>query len=147
VARVRSLESVLADSLSRERLGMVLLIGFALAATLLAGIAVNGLLSSLVGERTREIAIRRALGARKGPAMAVVLRRAGKLAFIGIALGTAGAVAASRAIAHLLYGVTPADLPTIVAVTVLITSCAAVAAWAPARRAASIDPMIALRGE
>jgi len=79
--------------------------------------------------------------------MAVVLRRAGKLAFVGIALGTAGALAASRAIAHLLYGVTPADLPTIVAVTVLITGCAAVAAWAPARRAASIDPMIALRGE
>ncbi|MFL5394961.1 MAG: ADOP family duplicated permease [Myxococcales bacterium] len=147
VARMRTLASVLADSLSRERLGMVLLAGFALAATLLAGIAIHGLLSSLVRERSREIAIRRALGARRGPAMALVLLRAGKLAFTGVAVGTAGALAASRAIRHLLYGVTPADVPTIVAVTLLIGGCAAAAAWAPARRAASIDPMIALRDE
>jgi ABC-type antimicrobial peptide transport system permease subunit len=67
------------------------------------------LLSSLVGERTREIAIRRALGARRSPAMAVVLLRAAKLTATGIALGTAGALAGARAIGHLVHGVTPAD--------------------------------------
>jgi putative ABC transport system permease protein len=100
-----------------------------------------------VSQRTREIGIRMALGARAGDVLRMVVGEGLALALLGVALGVLGAALATRAIADRLYGVSPTDPVTFAGVAVLLASVAAAASYIPARRAARVEPMIALRAE
>jgi ABC-type antimicrobial peptide transport system permease subunit len=106
-----------------------------------------GVVSTSVARRTQEIGVRMALGARKTDVLGLVLRQAMRPALAGIAAGLAAALAAARLLAGLLYSVTPADLPALAGAASLMAAVAVLACWLPARRAAGVDPMAALRYE
>jgi ABC-type antimicrobial peptide transport system permease subunit len=135
------------QALAQERLFARLTGFFGLLALVLASIGLYGVMSYSVAQRTREIAIRMALGATQS----VILRRSvGQgmlLAATGIAIGTAAAVALTRFISSFLFGVAPNDPLTFVVIALMLTIVALLACWIPARRAARVDPMIALRYE
>jgi putative ABC transport system permease protein len=120
---------------------------FALTALLLSGLGIYGVISYIVGERTHEIGIRLALGATSRDILSAVLRQGLQLAIAGAAAGLVCALAVSRLMAGLLYGVKPTDPLTFVAVTLLLMIVAVFACYLPARRALRVDPMIALRCE
>jgi ABC-type antimicrobial peptide transport system permease subunit len=101
----------------------------------------------MVAQRRREIGVRLALGARPAHVVRMVLRNGLRLAIAGVVLGVAGALALSRALAHFLFGVSPADPLTYVAATLALVSVAAVAAYLPSRGAARVDPLVVLRDE
>src|SRR6185295_12485106 len=106
-----------------------------------------GILTYAVGRRTREIGLRMALGAGRGDVVALVLRQGMALASAGTLVGVLGALALSRLLSGLLFGVGPADPATFVGVSFVMLSVAFAACWIPARRAAAVDPMVALRSE
>ena len=110
-------------------------------------IGVYGVMSYVVAQRTREIGIRMALGAARGEVVRLVLGRGLRIVALGTSFGLIGAYAGARAIEQQLYGVAPADTLTFVSVPLLLVTVAAVACWVPARRAARVDPAIALSGE
>jgi ABC-type antimicrobial peptide transport system permease subunit len=116
-------------------------------ALLLAAIGIFSVMAALVGEQTREIGVRLALGARREDVMRMVLGRAGRLAGIGLGLGLLLAYALARGAANLLQGVRPDDPAVYAGVLITIAAVAAASSWIPARRAAKIDPMRALRSE
>jgi putative ABC transport system permease protein len=148
VSNVFSLQELVMDSFSKEQSNtMLLLVGFAGIAVLLAGIGVYGTVAYTVSQRTHEIGIRMALGARSRDVLRAVLRQGLALTVIGLALGLGGALAATRIIRSRLYGVTPTDPLTFVCVALLLGGVALLACYLPARRAARIDPMVALRYE
>jgi putative ABC transport system permease protein len=147
VADVRTMEGWLARSLSRSRFSALLLAVFAGVAALLAGIGIYGVMSYSVAKRTHEVGIRLALGARGRDVLKLVVGQGMKLASIGLALGLAVAVAMTRLMEKLLFGVSPTDPLTFIVVALMITIVALLACWLPARRAARVDPMIALRSE
>lgn len=147
VTKIRTFESALTDSLARERLSALVSSAFALTGLLLAALGLYGLLSFLVTERTKEIAIRIALGAQRGQLMRSVVIGGLSLVAIGSAVGFAGALVLFRLVASLLFGVTPYDLPTYGAVLVLLFTVAVVASYVPACRAARVEPLMALRQE
>jgi hypothetical protein len=120
---------------------------FGLFALILAAVGVYGVLTQVVLERTREIGVRMALGARRPQVLLMVARSAGRLVVVGIAAGLAVAAGAGRFVASLLFGVAPADPFTFAAVACGLGAAAMAAAFIPARRAASVDPLIALRRE
>ena len=123
-----------------------LLIGsFAAVALLLAAIGLYGIMSHHVAQRQREIGIRMALGAQAGDVRSLVAMQALALGAIGIGLGLAGGLTASRALRSLLFGVGAADPPTFAVVCALLAAVVALAAYVPARRATRVDPMVALR--
>jgi putative ABC transport system permease protein len=124
-----------------------LLGGFSLLALVLAAIGIYGVLAYSVTERTHEIGIRMALGAGRAEVLGMVLKRAAALAAAGVALGAAGALAVTRVLGELLFEVKPDDPGTFAAVAVLLAAVAVASAIIPARRAAGVDPMIALRCE
>ena len=125
-----------------------LLVGsFASLASLLAAVGIYGVLSYLVTQRTREIGIRMSLGASRGRVLGEVLREGMRLALVGLAVGTAGAFAVGRILASLLHEVKPNDVAILVATAGLLAAVAFVACSLPARRAARLDPMTALRYE
>ncbi|HEU4630091.1 MAG TPA: FtsX-like permease family protein, partial [Gemmatimonadaceae bacterium] len=144
---VWTVEAAIDERLAGPRFTMTLLAGFAALALVLAAVGLYGVIAYAVAQRTREIGVRIALGARPQRVVAQVIRQAAVLAGIGIVLGLAGAVAATRVLRSLLYGVTPLDAPTFAAAAVLLTVTALLAAYAPARRAARVDPVTALRAE
>ena len=119
----------------------------ALIALLLAAIGIFGVMANQVAERTREIGVRLAMGARREDVMAMILRRASWLTGTGIVLGLLLAFALAHGVASLLYGVRPDDPMIFGGITAAITALALVSSWLPARRAARIDPMVALRDE
>jgi putative ABC transport system permease protein len=137
----------MAASASQPLFYTVLLGGFALMALLLATLGIYGVIAFLVTERTRELGIRIALGATAATVVRLVVSRGLLLAVGGIVLGGLGAIAATRGIQSLLFGVTALDLPTFAAVAVVLGAVAAAASWIPARRAARIDPVIAMKTE
>ena len=144
---VRTMEDVVERSTSQRWLNMTLVTTFASMALLLASVGVYGVISFGVMRQAREFGIRLALGAERRAITRLVLRRGATLAASGAAIGLAAAVLLTRAMASLLYGVTPGDPVSFVAAPVLLVLVALVASYLPARRAASVDPAITLRGE
>jgi predicted permease len=143
----RSMDEVLGNAMARQRLTLTLLAILALLALLLAGIGIYGVLSYAVTQRRQEIGIRLALGATARDVLQLALTQGMKLALLGIVLGVAVAIAATRWLQGLLYGVAPTDPLTFVGAALLLLLVALLACWIPARRAARIDPLTALRHE
>ncbi|PYR39996.1 MAG: hypothetical protein DMF93_12295 [Acidobacteria bacterium] len=141
----RSLDETLSRTVSPQRLNTLLLALFAASALLLAGVGVYGVLAQLVAARVREIGVRMALGARGLQIVAPVVAQAAAMAGIGGAIGVAASLALARFMSALVFGISPRDPVTFAAVVIALPLAAAVAALVPARRAASIDPMQALR--
>jgi putative ABC transport system permease protein len=147
VARIATLESLAADSIAGQRFAALLLGMFAVAAALLAGIGIYGVMAYAVARRGHELGVRAALGATSGVLFGIVLRRGLVLTLAGAAVGLLGALALGRLMRGLLYGVTPADPVTLIAVPVVLCAVALAACAIPARRASRIEPLAALRSE
>ena len=144
---VQTMDEVLANSLAARRLSMMLLEIFAALALVLSCVGIYGVISYLVNQRTHEIGVRMALGARRGDVMRLVLGQGAKMALIGVAIGIVAALGLTRLMANQLFGVTAHDPLTFGAVAILLTLVAIVACYIPARRAMRVDPMVALRCE
>ncbi|HXV62293.1 MAG TPA: ABC transporter permease [Vicinamibacteria bacterium] len=144
---VQTMEDVVSASVSEPRFTLMLLGLFACVSLILASVGIYGVLSYLVGQRTHEIGIRMALGAGAGAVLRMVLKQAALLALAGVVLGVALALGLTRLMTGLLYGVRPTDPLTFSGIVVVLVSVALVASYAPARRAARVDPMRALRTE
>jgi len=142
---VRSMAQIAANAVAQPRLYLVLIACFATTAMLLSAIGLYGVMAFAVGQRTREIGIRLALGARRGEVIGMVMRQAGVLAVSGVTVGLAVAALASRVLRAQLFEVAPTDRSTYVAVGLGLLLVAFVASWIPARRAARVDPLTALR--
>lgn len=147
VSNLRRMSDIFDGELSHRSTQAALVGAFAALALALAAVGLYGVLSYDVARRTSEIGVRMALGAQRADVVGSVVGRALLLAAAGISLGVAGALALSRALASLLFGVGPADPVTFVAVPAAVLAVALLAAYVPARRAASIDPILALRAE
>jgi putative ABC transport system permease protein len=149
IVKLRTVDAIREQSLQARDMGFYewLLIVFAAIAVVLTVVGVFGVTSYSVSRRTHEIGIRMALGARKGDVLRMVVRRGLKLAVIGVAIGIAGAFGLTRFLSSLLYGVKPTDPLTFVAVSLILLAVALLACYIPARRAAKVDPMVALRYE
>lgn len=147
VLSTKTVAEVVSSELGEERVIALLSGFFAALALLLASIGLYGLMSYAVTRRTREMGIRVAVGAQSQDVLWIVLRETLTLALIGLAVGIPCAVAACRLISSMLFGLTSSDVPTIVAVSMLLLVVALFAGYLPARRASSIDPIVALRSE
>jgi ABC-type antimicrobial peptide transport system permease subunit len=139
------MEKSVADSISNKRFTMTLLGVFALLALLLASIGIYGVLSYMVGQRSKEIGVRMALGAQKFDVLRMVLKDGARMILAGIILGLVGAFGLTRLMRTMLYGVKPTDPLTFIAVAGLLAAIAMLACYVPARRAMKVDPMEALR--
>ncbi len=144
---VSTLTQLVDSVVAQRRLSVQLLGGFAGMALLLTAIGLYGVLAFSVARRRREIGIRMALGAQPRNVLSLILGQGMKLALIGIAIGSVAALALSRVLRNLLYQVEPTDPMTFFAVSILLMGVAFLACWLPARRAAKVDPMVALRHE
>jgi len=147
ISRERTMEQVVADTVSRQSFNMLLLSIFAGVALVLAAIGIYGLMSYAVQQRTQELGIRMALGADRSNVLRLIIAQGMKLALSGVVLGLALAWGLTRLIASLLYGVKASDPYTFGLVAAILATVALVAAYVPARRATTIDPLIALRYE
>jgi putative ABC transport system permease protein len=145
VYQVQPLEHVLAQSTAARRFNTLLLNLFSALALLLAGVGVYGTIGYWVAQRTREIGVRMALGATPSTIAAMVVARSGRLTVIGVAIGIVLAAAAARVLASLLYGVSPTDPVTFLAVAVFVGLLGMAAAYLPARRASRLDPLEVIR--
>jgi ABC-type antimicrobial peptide transport system permease subunit len=141
------MDQVVEDSMSSQLLAARLLQFLAGAALLVALSGLYGLLSYLVSQRTRELGVRIALGAQRKDIVEMLLGQAGRMLLLGAVIGIALAYASTRLLAGFLFGVKPHDLVTILAVTMVLLSFGLLAAYLPARSAARVDPMKALRSE
>jgi putative ABC transport system permease protein len=147
LSSVRGMDSILAESLSRQNFNMLLLSIFAGSALILAAIGIYGLMAYAVQQQTQEIGVRMALGADKSTTLLLVLRQGLTPALIGVIAGLAGAFGLTRLMESLLYQVTPTDPLSFFGVAAVLILVAVVAVLIPARRAMSIDPVAALRAE
>jgi predicted permease len=147
VDRIATMEQIVSDSVTRPRMYAVLVAIFSGVAVALAAIGLYGVVAYSVSQRTREIGVRMALGARRAEVVRLVLRQSTVLVAIGLVCGLAGAAALTRYLEGLLFGLTPLDLSTFVVVALAFSAVATLAGYVPARRAAAVDPMVALRCE
>jgi predicted permease len=145
IADVRSFDEVRAGSLASPRTTALLLGLFAMLALVVTAAGIGGVIALTVSQRTREIAVRMALGAKRADVIAMVLRQGMGLVLAGLVVGAAAALALGRLMATLLFDIAPTDPVTYVSVALLVIVVAALACFAPARRAAGIDPMVMLR--
>jgi ABC-type antimicrobial peptide transport system permease subunit len=141
------MDEILSETMAQPRFQAWLLSLFGIVALVLAAVGLYGVLAYAVSQRTHEIGIRMALGAQKRNVLSLVIRHGMRLALIGVCLGAAAAIALTRVLASLLYEVAPTDPLTFASVAFLLLAVAWLACWLPARRAARIDPMEALRCE
>ena len=144
IYNVRTMDDVVANSLGTRRVSMQLFTVFAIAALLLAAIGIYGVMAYSVTQRTQEIGIRMALGAQKSDVLRLVVRQGMTLAAIGVVVGLVGALGLTRVISNLLFGVGASDPTTFIVISLLLIAVAFVACYLPARRAAKLDPVIAL---
>ena len=147
VYNVRTLDDVVANSIGAQRVSMQLFAVFALAALLLAAVGIYGVMAYSVTQRTQEIGIRMALGAQRSHVLRLVVRQGMTLATIGVAAGLIGAFGLTRVLATLLFNVGPTDPAIYCAISLLLSAVAFLACYLPARRAAQVDPIVALRSE
>lgn len=147
IEHVAALGDIVSESVSEPRFSTMLIGGFAVLALVLASIGIYGVVAYAVGTRTREIGIRIALGAGAAEVVSLVARRAMTWTIVGVAIGLLGALAVGRLIGSLLYDVTAWDPLTYVGTAVVLVVVALAASVIPARRAASVDPIAALRSE
>ncbi|MCA1621651.1 MAG: ABC transporter permease [Acidobacteria bacterium] len=145
VTNVRTMESIVSDSMTKRRFLMTLLSIFAGVALVLATVGIYGVMSYIVSQRTHEIGIRIALGARAADIVKLVVGQAVLLVVVGVVIGLAASFALTRIMSSLLFGVTPTDPPTFAGVSLILIAAALVASYIPARRAMKVDPMEALR--
>jgi len=143
----QTMDDIIAISLAQRRFSMVLLAMFAGLALLLSSVGIYGVVSYIVGQRTREIGVRVALGAQHVDILRLVLAEGAKMTAVGVLIGLVASAGLTRLIARLLFGVRPTDPITLVAVALLLTAVSVLACYIPARRATRVDPMIALRYE
>ena len=147
ISNVATMEEVLGKEASQRRVGMILLTAFAVLALLLASLGIYGVLAYFVAQHRNEIGVRLALGATPARILLLVLQKGMKLTLLGVAIGLAASFALTRLMTSLLFGVKAVDPLTFAAVPVLLAVVALLACWIPARRAAKVDPMVALRYE
>jgi ABC-type antimicrobial peptide transport system permease subunit len=147
IDEVRTMATVVSESAAFIRLAANLMVALGAVALVLAAVGLYAVVAETVARRTREIGIRMALGARLTDVLRLVLVQAGRLTAIGVGVGLLGAVALGRLMSAYLYGVVRPDLASLLAVTVLLAAVVLVATWIPARRAARVDPVVALREE
>jgi predicted permease len=147
VFNVQTMEQVISDSIADSRSRLVLLEIFASIALLLAAVGIYGVVSYAVGQRTQEMGIRMALGARAQDVLRLVIGQGFKIALTGVGIGIIGALGLTRFLSSFLYGVRSNDALTFATVGLLLTAVALLACYIPARRATKVDPMVALRYE
>ena len=147
VGRIATMTQLVADSVSEPRFWTVLLGGFALSALVLISVGMLGVLGYVVARRTREIGVRTALGAQRVDIALLVVKQALTTTLVGIACGAALAMPATRLLERFLFETSPHDAATFIVIGVLLCVMTLVASYVPARRAARVDPLVALRAE
>jgi len=147
ISRVSTMERIVSTSVARERFSMMLLALFAAVALVLASVGVYGVISYGVSQRTAELGVRVAMGAEPEDVLGLILKQGAMLAAVGIGLGLLGAGFLSRVLASQLYGVGATDPTTYAAVAAALFAVALAAVYIPARRAAHLDPVVALSGD
>jgi len=147
IANASTLDKIVSDSIAQPRLSMTLMSLFGALALVLAAVGIYGLLSYAVTQRTQEMGIRLALGAQAADVLGLIMKQGLILVLLGELLGVIGAFALTRLISSLLFGVTPTDATTFIAVAAGLALVALLACYLPARRATKVDPLVALRCE
>jgi putative ABC transport system permease protein len=147
VSNIRTMDAIVDDELANRTQVLQLLGTFAALALILAAVGIYGVLSYVVSQRTREIGLRMAIGASQWDIVRVILGYSARLTAIGLMIGVVAAMAATRLLSTLLFGITPLDPRTFVAVSALLAAVALFASYMPTRRAAAVDPLVALREE
>jgi putative ABC transport system permease protein len=147
IFRSQTMTDVIAGSLAAQRFSTIVLDAFAAAALLLASVGTYGVISYLVGQRTRELGIRLALGAQRSDVVRLVVSHGMKMALSGVALGLVAAFGLTRLLTEMLYGVSATDPATFAGLATMLTAVALLACLVPAMRATRVDPIVALRFE
>jgi putative ABC transport system permease protein len=147
IPQIQSMEQVLRSSVAAERFNARLLTALAVLALILAAAGIYGVIAYSVARRTHEIGVRMALGARSGQVLRLVLRQGLLMALVGVVAGAVGALFLTRLLVSFLHDVSPTDPLTFLTVALLLMGLALVACYVPARRAARVDPLVALRYE
>jgi putative ABC transport system permease protein len=146
-ARIRPMDQIVSDTVAQPRFAAALLSAFGLLALLLASIGISGVISQAVAQRTAEIGIRVALGARSSDVLRLIAGQGIRLVLLGLAAGILAALAATRVLGRLLFEVSATDPLTFLSIGALLASVGLLASFLPARRALKVDPMNALRSE